>query len=132
MPDRRPEELPLLVFDGDCGFCTRAVRWLFAKAKPAAEAIRYQQLDLAAYDTTAERAGHEVLWIPLDGPISGGADGLARLLRTAKTRRWRVAGRVLGAVPVRWSARPVYRAVARNRHRLPGGTEACAIRIVSS
>ncbi|OXM68436.1 thiol-disulfide oxidoreductase DCC family protein [Amycolatopsis vastitatis] len=131
MSYRRPEELPLLVFDGDCGFCTRSVLWLFARAAPAAEAIRYQQLDLAAYGTTVARARYEVLWFPLAGPVCGGPAALARLLRTSRKTGWRLAGRALGAVPLRWAAGPVYRLVARNRHRMPGGTEACAIRIVS-
>ena len=30
--------------------------------------------------------------------------------------------------PLRWLAPYLYRLIARNRHRLPGGTPACAIR----
>ena len=40
---------------------------------------------------------------------------------------WRPAGAVLGLRPITALAWPVYRWVARNRHRMPGGTAACAL-----
>lgn len=121
---------PIVIFDGDCGFCTKSVTVIFRHVRPRAEAVRYQQLDLARFEVTEARARHEVLWARPGGPVEcGGVQAFAKLLRTGR-RPWPLAGRLLALIPIRWIAHGVYRLVANNRHRLPGGTEACAIRIV--
>lgn len=117
----------ILVFDGDCGFCTASVSWLFRHARPCdVRAEPYQRFDLAGHGIPVRRAQREVLWIVPDGRVFGGADAIARLLRTG-AGGWAVAGRLLASVPIRWLARAVYRVVADNRRRLPGGTGACAL-----
>lgn len=120
----------LFVYDGDCGFCTRSVGWLLARARPLAEARPYQWTDLASYGTTAERARHEVLWISRGAgggtAVRGGVLAFAALLRTAGPL-WRVAGLLLTVPPIRWAALAGYRLIAANRYRLPGGTAACAL-----
>ncbi|MEV5709584.1 DUF393 domain-containing protein [Actinoallomurus sp. NPDC052274] len=127
-------ERPILVYDGDCGICTKAVRLVGDTAKadgrrlrvPAdPEVVAFQDADLAALGTTAERAAYEVLWIE-DGRVHGGAQAVARLLIEAGGC-WRPLG-LLGRVPpFRWAAHGLYRLIANNRHRLPGGTPACAL-----
>ncbi|MBB3676453.1 thiol-disulfide oxidoreductase DCC family protein [Modestobacter versicolor] len=115
-----------LVFDGDCAFCTRSAD-LARRVLPAdSDVVAWQHLDLAAAGVTAERAQHEVLWIGRDGAVSGGAPAVAQLLRAAGLP-WSLLGRVLSAPPVRWVAPAVYRLVAANRYRLPGGTAACRL-----
>ncbi|HKS47153.1 MAG TPA: DCC1-like thiol-disulfide oxidoreductase family protein [Amycolatopsis sp.] len=120
--------LPLLIFDGDCGFCTRSVLYLFRHARPRAEAIRFQQLDLGCWGLTESRARYEVLWVDTDESVLGGARALFRLLRTGRPS-WAATGRVLDTIPLRWLAHAAYRLIADNRHKLPGGTDSCAIRI---
>lgn len=44
---------PLLVFDGDCAFCTSSAR-LLARIAPAAEMVAWQQIDLAELGLTEE------------------------------------------------------------------------------
>ncbi|GAB3657133.1 hypothetical protein GCM10027589_17030 [Actinocorallia lasiicapitis] len=118
---------PLLVFDGDCGFCTTSVTFLEKHLDPDADVVAWQFTDLDALGTTAERAAHELLWIRPDGRIFGGAQAVAALLR-AQGRFWWPVGGVLAVPPVRWLAHGLYRLIANNRHRLPGGTPLCAIR----
>ncbi|GAB4081654.1 DUF393 domain-containing protein [Modestobacter muralis] len=115
---------PTLVFDGDCAFCTSAVG--VARRVPPADVtvVAWQFADLAALGTTAERAQQELLWVDGDGTISGGAAAVARLLRAAGLPL-SVLGVLISLPPLRWVAPPVYRLVAANRHRLPGGTPAC-------
>ncbi|WP_354643503.1 thiol-disulfide oxidoreductase DCC family protein [Kitasatospora camelliae] len=130
---------PVLVFDGDCGFCTTCVVW--AERYPRAslssagwEAVPYQRADLAALDglaggrglVTRERAEREVLWVTPAGRVYGGAQAAARLLMRSGGA-WAYAGGALTLAPVRPVADAVYRWVARHRHRLPGGTPACAL-----
>ncbi|TBL38587.1 DUF393 domain-containing protein, partial [Verrucosispora sp. SN26_14.1] len=53
-------------------------------------------------------------------------DAIAALL-AGSGRLWRIAGAGLRFPPVRAVAWPAYRWVARNRHRMPGGTAACSL-----
>ncbi|GAA5050271.1 putative DCC family thiol-disulfide oxidoreductase YuxK [Thermocatellispora tengchongensis] len=116
---------PLLVYDGDCGFCTRCVRFAERRVHTRARAIPWQAADLDALGVTRERAEHEVLWLA-GGRVLGGALAVAELLVDAGPP-WRALGRVIRSRPVRPLAAAVYRLVARNRHRMPGGTPACAL-----
>ncbi|NYI05035.1 thiol-disulfide oxidoreductase DCC family protein [Allostreptomyces psammosilenae] len=125
---------PVLVYDGDCGFCTRAARFAEARVRPDAEITPWQFTDLAALDAgrglvTEERARHEVLWVATDGRVYGGAQAVARALLAGRAARraWAVPGALLTLPPIRWAAAGVYRLIAVNRHRMPGGTAACAL-----
>jgi predicted DCC family thiol-disulfide oxidoreductase YuxK len=125
---------PVLVYDGDCGICTKAARLISGKTErgderrwriPAdADVVAFQFADLGALGTTAERAEYEVLWVE-DGRVYGGAQAVARLLVNAGGL-WRPLGLIACVPPVRWIAHGVYRLIADNRYRLPGGTPACA------
>jgi predicted DCC family thiol-disulfide oxidoreductase YuxK len=124
---------PTLVYDGDCGICTKAARLIAPRTEPGrrlrvrtdAEVVAFQFADLEALGTTAERAEHELLWVA-DGRVYGGAQAVAKLLIDAG-RGWAVPGLLLRLPPFRWIAHGVYRLIADNRHRLPGGTPACAL-----
>ncbi|WP_067468751.1 thiol-disulfide oxidoreductase DCC family protein [Actinomadura macra] len=119
-------ERPVLVYDGDCGFCTSSVRFLERRVPVDATVVAFQFADLGALGTTAGRAEHEVLWIDRLGRVSGGAEAIGRLL-TAAGGPWRALGVVMRVPPVSWAAHVVYRLVANNRHRMPGGTAACML-----
>jgi predicted DCC family thiol-disulfide oxidoreductase YuxK len=115
---------PVLVYDGDCGFCTSAVR-LVGRLPADADVVAFQLADLDALGTTAERAGREVLWVQ-DGRVYGGAQAVAALLVHAGGP-WRALGLIARVPPLSWLARAGYALIAANRHRLPGGTPACAL-----
>ncbi|MFF5337434.1 thiol-disulfide oxidoreductase DCC family protein [Streptomyces sp. NPDC013181] len=121
---------PVLIYDGDCGFCTRAVLWLSEHAVPGVPVLPYQGEDLAAWGLSERRCTHEVVHVDAAGRLRGGVQGFAALLRGSPHRGWRAAGSLLPLPPLRWAALGVYRLIARNRHRMPGGTAACAVRRV--
>ncbi|GGX98250.1 hypothetical protein GCM10010324_50790 [Streptomyces hiroshimensis] len=116
----------MLVYDGDCGFCTTSVRCAETYVRPRCDVVAWQFADLDALGVTQERAEHELLWIAPGGTVYGGAQAVAKLLLSARGG-WAVAGAVLTLPPVRWAAHGLYRLIADNRHRLPGGTAACAL-----
>jgi predicted DCC family thiol-disulfide oxidoreductase YuxK len=116
---------PILLYDGDCGFCTTSARFIERHIPTSAELRAYQLADLAALGTTAERASRELLWVE-DGRIRGGAQAVAALLADAGGL-WRPLGLLLRVPPFRWLAAGVYHLVTVNRFRLPGGTPACAL-----
>lgn len=117
---------PLLVFDGDCGFCTTAVRFAERRLRPRCEAVPWQFTDLEALDITQERAAHEVLWVTPVGTVHGGARAVAKLLLSAGSG-WALLGALIALPPLRWAAHGSYRLIANHRHRMPGGTAACAL-----
>jgi predicted DCC family thiol-disulfide oxidoreductase YuxK len=116
---------PVLVFDGDCGFCTDCVRAL-ERIGPRAEIVAWQLADLPALGLTAEQASAAVQWVGADGGIRAGHEAIAAALISAGGA-WRQLGRLLLAPGVTWGAARAYRLVADNRYRLPGGTPACAL-----
>ncbi|MEJ3748735.1 DUF393 domain-containing protein [Actinomycetes bacterium KLBMP 9797] len=115
------------LYDGDCAFCSACARFAERWVPTPARILPWQFADLDALDVTVEECDAAVQWIdPATGARAAGPDAIAALLRTSRPW-WRVAGAVLRLGPVRWLAWPVYRWVARNRHRMPGGTAACSL-----
>ncbi|WP_030370804.1 thiol-disulfide oxidoreductase DCC family protein [Streptomyces rimosus] len=117
---------PVLVYDGDCGFCTTSVRFAERRIRPRCTVTAWQFTDLEVLGVTQERAEHEVLWITPHGTVYGGAQAVAKLLMSARGV-WAVPGALLTLPPFRQLAHVVYRLVADNRHRMPGGTAACSL-----
>ncbi|MFE4450162.1 thiol-disulfide oxidoreductase DCC family protein [Streptomyces sp. NPDC056796] len=117
---------PVLVYDGDCAFCTSSVMFVERHVRPHCEAVPWQFADLGSLGVTQERAEYELLWITPTGVVHGGAQAVAKLLLNAG-KGWAVLGAILTLPPARWIARRVYRLVADNRQRMPGGTPACAL-----
>lgn len=116
---------PLLVFDGDCGFCSTSARagrrWL---RLPHVEP--WQFLDLDALGVSEEACTDAVQWIGVDGEVVSAEHAVIAALRHAGGV-WKLLGSMLALPGVRALAGVVYRWVARNRYRLPGGTAACRL-----
>ena len=123
-------EVPWLIYDGDCAFCTSSAHWLAKRLNRPPERnillIPWQFTDLAALGTTAERAHREALWVSTDGTISGGAAAFAEWLKF-RGGAYRLFGHLMELPGIRTLAAAVYRLIAKNRHRMPGGSPACAL-----
>lgn len=116
---------PVLLYDGDCAFCTSCAR-LIRRIGPDAEIVAWQLTDLAGLGVTEEQASEALQWVQADGTVRSGHEAIAAMLSTAG-RAWRIAGRVLLLPGVSWMAARAYRLVAENRQRLPGGAPTCAL-----
>ena len=117
---------PVLLFDGDCAFCTSCAR-LMERIGPEAEIVAWQLTDLAELGVTEDQASVAVQWVEPDGTVRSGHEAIAATLSSAGPI-WRVAGRAILLPGISWMAGKVYRLVADNRRWLPGGTPACARR----
>jgi predicted DCC family thiol-disulfide oxidoreductase YuxK len=115
----------VLVFDGDCSFCTSSAR-LAARLVKSAGTVPWQRADLDALGVRQEDAIASVQWVGADGRVSGGAEAIARMLLTG-TLLLRLLGGLMLLPGIRRLADVVYRLVAKNRSRLPGGTPACRV-----
>jgi predicted DCC family thiol-disulfide oxidoreductase YuxK len=116
----------VLLYDGDCAFCSSSARLLRRLVRRLPPVEPYQFADLEALGVSAEECAASVQWVSADGRRAEGHRAIAQVLVDAG-RGWTVLGRVLGLPGVSWLAGVTYRWIARNRYRLPGGTPACAL-----
>jgi predicted DCC family thiol-disulfide oxidoreductase YuxK len=86
----------------------------------------YQFIDLTPYGLTPEQCREEAKFVKADGIVKGGHLAFVETFRQAGGIWW--LGASIVALPVlRSIAGFVYRWVAKNRYRLPGGTPTCAL-----
>lgn len=130
--------LPVLVYDGDCAFCSTSVRWLESRFPGSFLAVPYQRVDLGALGLGERECHDRVQWIGVvAAPATSresGARAVGALLRRGGAERGgllgalaRTAGTLTRVAPTSWLAEGVYLLVAANRNRLPGGTPTCGL-----
>jgi predicted DCC family thiol-disulfide oxidoreductase YuxK len=115
---------PVLVFDGDCAFCTACARAI-ERIAPGVDVVAWQLADLDALGITAEQAAEAVCLVEPGGAVRSGHEAIAGALEAAGGA-WRSFGRVLVQPGINRLAARGYAAIAANRGRLPGATPACA------
>jgi predicted DCC family thiol-disulfide oxidoreductase YuxK len=105
----------ILVYDGECDFCTRLARWVErhdrrgrVEAKPNQYPGLIESLGLTREEV--DRAS----WVVEGGRRFEGAAGISRVLRQLGGV-WRVLGYLYLAPPVRWVEDRYYSRVARRR-----------------
>ena len=123
VPDR-----PTLVYDADCGFCTRSAQFVqrWVDRRDRYDVRPWQALDLAAVGLTAQDCDAAAQFVTADGAVRSGHRAIASAA-THGAPAWRPVGALLMAPGVSWVAAWAYRWVADHRHQLPGGTAACAV-----
>ncbi|HET7497969.1 MAG TPA: lipase maturation factor family protein [Candidatus Eisenbacteria bacterium] len=105
---------PLLVYDGDCGFCRLWIERWRATTGDRVEYATYQEVADRFPEVPRERFAAAVQLREPDGKWSGGAEAVFRAQATAPGRRWPLwlYRRVPGVRPLTEAA---YRLVAANR-----------------
>lgn len=112
-----------LVFDGNCGFCTRSVDWLRRLDRHHRVDTRPLQMPGAPESVRSTRAEclDQVQWLGDDGYRRSGAEAVNAALGAALSTRLPLALYRISA----GAQERVYTWVAANRHRLPGTTPHC-------
>jgi len=116
----------VLIFDGDCGFCTTVSNFAVRDTRKPAVAEAWQLVDVSKYGLTKEAAAKRVYLITGERTYSA-SRAVAHLLANKKNFGFRAIGFLLMVPPISWMALPGYYLVARFRHKLPGGTPACKL-----
>lgn len=115
----------VVVFDGDCGFCTwsadRLRRWSSGRLRT----VPWQRADLQLLGLTAEECAESVQYVTGGRHFRAGA-AVAQALLVCR-EPWRCAGQVMASPRVAPITERAYRLIAANRHRLPGSTPACRL-----
>lgn len=115
----------LLIYDGDCGFCTRTAAWLRRRLPPGYSVEASQRVsDLEAFGLSRREVHEAAYWIDPGGRKLRGHRAIIRAVESSRG----ALGSLSKAAKV-WPIDPlaswVYEVVARNRHRLPGATDHC-------
>ena len=116
----------MLIYDGDCGFCTATARWVADQGDGEVEIQPWQSLDLDDFGLTMADVTTAVSWIDDQGAVHRGHAAIGRSLEAIGSF-YRPLGWLVQRPPVSWTARPAYWLVARYRYRLPGATNACRL-----
>ncbi len=118
----------VLVYDGDCGFCTAAAAWAARRFRHGEHAQPWQVLGREFFEQhgmTLDDARQAAWWV--DGAQhEQGHRAVGRALQAGGGLRL-VAGWFILHAPSSWLAAGIYRLVARWRYRLPGATPACRV-----
>jgi predicted DCC family thiol-disulfide oxidoreductase YuxK len=116
----------IVVFDGDCGFCTTCAallaRWVLDQA--TASVAPWQRLDLAGLGLTQQACAEAVQWVGPHGEVASGHAAIAAAFG-AGYPLWRPVGALLMAPGFSRLAQRCYCWIAGHRSALPGGTPAC-------
>lgn len=116
----------ILTYDNDCGFCTRAANWLVQRSNDT-NAVAFQDLDYESFGLTYDEVSTAAYFVRSDGRIFRGTVVMGHALLSAR-RPWQFLGWPLVLPVTSWIGRMCYPVLARNRHRLPGGTASCDVR----
>ena len=119
----------LLIFDGDCGFCSSSADWV-ARSWPAGpRAVAWQHLGpetLEELGLSREQAQEAAWWVDATGKRFKGHRAITKSLLAA--RGWKqVVGALITIPPLSWGAAALYPVIVRYRYHLPGGTPDCRI-----
>lgn len=117
---------PVLLFDGDCGFCTWAIDQVRHWVRPSAEIADWQRSDLSALGISVDECTEAIQWVEVDGSHVTGGRAVAAMFAAAP-QPWPVLARLMRLPVLAPGTDALYRIVAANRYRLPGSTPACQV-----
>jgi predicted DCC family thiol-disulfide oxidoreductase YuxK len=115
-----PPEHLTIIFDGRCGVCTRTIAWLLSRdTRDRLTVVPCQTVDgVDRFGLTRDDCLRSVWAVTPDGGAEAGGQAATLIAAVLLQHRWPVT---IGRMPgVRHILALGYRAVASNRHRLPG------------
>ena len=119
----------LLIFDGDCGFCTASAKWANTKFQSRQQVVSYQSLsprELTGLGLTTADVTSAAWWIDRAGNRFRGHLAIGRALRAGGGFRGFV-GVLFMYPPTSWISKLGYSFLVKFRHKLPGSTEQCKL-----
>ena len=115
---------PILLYDGDCSFCSTTIRFLERSLKSHPTMIPFQFTELKPFGLTEEECSAEIKFVNRNGEIFGGSVAFAELFKES-AGLFKPLGHLMTIPLISFLGKIIYKRVAANRHSLPGGTAAC-------
>lgn len=120
----------VLIYDGDCKFCQLSLDFGIRNLRTFPRYVAFQKIDPAKFGLTLEQVKTQI-WLasgdlsskkPLGGHLAAG-----EILLMQKNPLHKILGLLIKTPPTSFLADLAYRWVAKNRHRLPGGSRQCKL-----
>lgn len=117
----------LLIFDRDCAFCTKSATWGRNHLKYFPDLKGFQDLNPADYGLTKQDVESSIWLIRIGEKPIAANEAAAAILRSQPQYLWRLLGYLADSYWIKPFAKRIYYTIARNRHKMPGATEACEL-----
>ena len=117
---------PMLIFDGDCSFCTSSAHWIDHRLPSRHTSSRGSASTSMRSGSPKPDVTTAAYWVDERGKRYRGHRSIGKALMAAGGI-WKPIGALLLMPPFSWLAALGYVVIAKNRHRLPGGTPACKL-----
>jgi predicted DCC family thiol-disulfide oxidoreductase YuxK len=116
-----------LVYDGDCGFCTKSAKWILARSR-SLEIVQWQAIkDLSSLGLTVQQVQTRAYFVRKNAVVAAGPIAIAESLKLC-TKPWSYVGAFIKLPLISSASQLAYKSIARNRHKMPGSTDSCEIR----
>lgn len=120
----------ILIYDGDCQFCRLSLDFGIRHLANFPEFVAFQRVEPSNYGLTLDQVASQI-WLveitPTKGKAIGGYLAVAHILLDQPEFYWKWLGFVMKTPPFSFLADKTYKWIAKNRHRLPGGSKTCKI-----
>ena len=116
--------MALVIYDGDCAFCSSAARFAQQQVAPSLSYSPYQFTVLAKYGITTEQALSSLKFVTNSGEVLSAHLAVSQIMRNGN-KFWKLLGILVDLPIIRLLAALGYKLTAKYRHKLPGGTPTC-------
>ena len=124
------QESWVLIYDGDCQFCQLSLDFGIRNLRIFPQYVAFQKIDPKDFGLTASQVRSQI-WLAQKSPANtvalGGHLAAGAILKLQPSRWLKVLGWLATTPPTAWAANLLYKLIAANRHRLPGGSRACKL-----
>jgi len=124
------QESRVLIYDGDCQFCQLSLEFGTKNLRIFPQYVAFQKINPKEFGLTEEQVRSQI-WLapksPAVGASLGGHLAAGAILGLQPSLWLRALGWLASTPPTSWVAGFIYRFIAANRHRLPGGSRACKL-----
>ena len=123
-------ESRVLIYDGDCQFCQLSLDFGIKNLRIFPQYVAFQRIDPKDFGLTEKQVRSQI-WLahktPTRAAALGGHLAAGAILKLQPSWWLRALGWLASTPPTSWVANQLYKLIAANRHRLPGGSRACKI-----
>jgi predicted DCC family thiol-disulfide oxidoreductase YuxK len=120
----------VLIYDGDCKFCQLSLDFGIRHLRTFPKYVAFQKIDPTKFGLSIEQVKTQI-WLASEAPSPikplGGHLAAGEILLMQKNPLQKLLGWFIKTPPTSFLADLVYRWVAKNRHRLPGGSRQCKL-----
>jgi len=116
--------MALVIYDGDCAFCSTAARFAQRKVAPTLSYSPYQRTDLTKYGISTVEAQSSLKFVKTNGEVVSAQKAVSQIMKCGNSF-WKAFGVITELPGINLLAALGYKLTAKYRHKLPGGTPTC-------